>query len=144
MLITPSLPIFNHSSQILAVPLVCLVLGVQFPTIVSLSLICFVPLGLYGYFIYLFLMTSAVWVFTFSHITQMESPCPPSMLSGSFCSFCHELGQGAVPSRVLSVDITIWALSVALTVPERNVDAFGGCTCTGLNGFPENHPVSAS
>lgn len=137
---TDPLSIFNHSSQILAVQWVCHVLSAQLPTIDSLSVICFVPLGLYGYFIYLFLMTSAVWVFTFPHITQMESPCPPSVLSGSFCSFCHELGQGAVPSRLLSVDITLWALSVVITVPERNVDAFGGC----LNGFPENHPVAAS
>lgn len=103
----------------------------------------FCALGLYGYLIYLFLMTSAVWVFTFPHITQMGSPCPPSVLSGSFCSFCHELGQGAVPSRVLSVDRTLWALCVVITAPERNVAAFGGCTCTGLNGFPEKLPCNS-
>lgn len=76
--VTSSLPaqllIINYSSQICALQYVCCVLGTQLPTTDSLSLICFAPFGLYGYFIYLFLMTSAVWVCTFSHITQIGSP----------------------------------------------------------------------
>lgn len=88
-------------------------------------------------------MTSVVWVCMFPHITQMESPCLPSVLSRSFCSFCHELGQGAVPLMVLSMDIIILEFSVVINVPDRNVLAVGGCRCTDLNGFPENQPVTA-
>lgn len=46
-----------------------------------------------------------------------------SRLSGSFCSFCHELGQGTVPLMVLSVDIIILELSVVITVSDQK------CAC---------------
>lgn len=135
--------ISSHSSQTHALQLVCCVPGAELPTTDALSAICFVPFGLYGYFSYLFLVTSAVWVCTFPHITQMKSPCLLSMLSGSFCSFCPELGQGAVPLMVLSVDIIILELCVVITEPDSNVPAVGGCRCTGLNEFLENCPATA-
>lgn len=46
-----------------------------------------------------------------------------SMLSGSFCSFCHELRQGTVPLMVLSVEISILEHSVIITVPDQE------CAC---------------